>query len=722
MEYPCLVMIAGLEEGTTYPLVEGETILGRGGDDLGIPLTDTSVSRRHARIQLKDDKFTIRDLGSRNETRVNGRKLGTGEEKTLEHGDEIRAGIYVFRLALKPLDPEPEVFLEPSPKEQLPISQSTTVSDEEPEITHRELNPVSEPELEIPVLAIDQEPPREKTQLPVQKSTKPRRQFFLALLVFLLLVATLFALYQYQDVLFLKETTVNDSFEEVSKVEKVETVEEELAEIVAEEQSNQEIMAIPAVPSEIITESPPEKPMSPTIEETPPVPVPVGLPASNATGREFHAFLDVKSQPLPARIYFDDLSLGVTPLKTGVTLLPDSTHTVTAEFDLKDIRDRYQQKQEFKADVRKDVFSIDFVADIGMIRILKLPRNIEFYMEGFYAYDKYKSNPVKISNIIYGQPIYVPFGHYVVELREKVRVGEADNFVSETRYHREFDLNADRRDIEITVQDKDLQFFPAKILSTPSGAQVYLDNEKLGVTPFTGDLPLGAHELKLTRDGYFDSVTKVDLKANSPYEQNIKLETSKSGQLINRARDHRRAGRYQQALNDLVEALKSGASGREKAEIHLLLGDSYFLLKDYSQAEVYFGQAKSDPEYYTSAVMGIARVQSVKGNRHQSLLSIVEVLIKAPEGGPLSKEARALFAQVAGMQSVVYVASEPEGATVLVNNQEISQKTPLVLTDMSIGSLRLEVRKTGFQTEQIKKSLTVSEFVPILVKLKPEQF
>ncbi len=50
------------------------------------------VSRQHAVISAKDDRISIRDIGSSNGTRLNGYGLKTGQEYRLRHGDELTVG------------------------------------------------------------------------------------------------------------------------------------------------------------------------------------------------------------------------------------------------------------------------------------------------------------------------------------------------------------------------------------------------------------------------------------------------------------------------------------------------------------------------------------------------------------------------------------------------------------------------------------------------------
>jgi DNA-binding NtrC family response regulator len=66
-----------------------ELIIGR-SSSAGFVADDERVSRRHLRIRLSDGGLQAVDLGSRNGTTLNGRKLQT--ERALQPGDELTAG------------------------------------------------------------------------------------------------------------------------------------------------------------------------------------------------------------------------------------------------------------------------------------------------------------------------------------------------------------------------------------------------------------------------------------------------------------------------------------------------------------------------------------------------------------------------------------------------------------------------------------------------------
>ena len=72
-----------------YPLRDGEHVIGR-GQDVAVRLHGPLISRHHARIRVHGNALILEDLGSKNGTLVNGRRVdGTVE---LESGDTIDVG------------------------------------------------------------------------------------------------------------------------------------------------------------------------------------------------------------------------------------------------------------------------------------------------------------------------------------------------------------------------------------------------------------------------------------------------------------------------------------------------------------------------------------------------------------------------------------------------------------------------------------------------------
>jgi DNA-binding winged helix-turn-helix (wHTH) protein len=85
-----------LWKGRDVTLTEGETVFGRGPDS-AVWIDDESVSRRHARLRIAGGGVRLEDLGSRNGTFVNGRRIKTAE---LSDKDEIRLGSVTLTLRI----------------------------------------------------------------------------------------------------------------------------------------------------------------------------------------------------------------------------------------------------------------------------------------------------------------------------------------------------------------------------------------------------------------------------------------------------------------------------------------------------------------------------------------------------------------------------------------------------------------------------------------------
>ncbi len=104
-----LIIERGRSIGKQFMLSDGESQIGRWDADGGIfPDVDldsddpeAKVSRRHARIMLRDGKYFLEDQGSTNGTFVNrGKRLVPGVSQPLNDGDEIIVGKTFLRFQI----------------------------------------------------------------------------------------------------------------------------------------------------------------------------------------------------------------------------------------------------------------------------------------------------------------------------------------------------------------------------------------------------------------------------------------------------------------------------------------------------------------------------------------------------------------------------------------------------------------------------------------------
>jgi len=84
-----LTIIRGPDQGKRFDLPDDEPqLIGRSSEAL--PLTDQTMSRRHAELTPDDGRWYIHDLQSNNGTFVNGTRVA--EQRMLQPGDQIRTG------------------------------------------------------------------------------------------------------------------------------------------------------------------------------------------------------------------------------------------------------------------------------------------------------------------------------------------------------------------------------------------------------------------------------------------------------------------------------------------------------------------------------------------------------------------------------------------------------------------------------------------------------
>jgi pSer/pThr/pTyr-binding forkhead associated (FHA) protein len=136
-------VVEGTEAGRQLTLSDPLEI-GR-QEDLGLPLDDSQVSRRHARISPSGDGAVVEDLGSTNGTYVNGQPIHGQHE--LGPGDRVRMGLTVLELrssqqvAARPsaVMPAPQItelgkdVLQPaSPGELAPVADAPPTADQAP--------------------------------------------------------------------------------------------------------------------------------------------------------------------------------------------------------------------------------------------------------------------------------------------------------------------------------------------------------------------------------------------------------------------------------------------------------------------------------------------------------------------------------------------------------------------------------------------------------------
>lgn len=90
-----LKVLAGAKEGTEIPLKRSKFLIGR-SSECTLRAGSDAISRRHCVVLTRDSGVSVRDLGSRNGTLVNGEKIDG--ETPLKVGDLLKVGPLEFEM------------------------------------------------------------------------------------------------------------------------------------------------------------------------------------------------------------------------------------------------------------------------------------------------------------------------------------------------------------------------------------------------------------------------------------------------------------------------------------------------------------------------------------------------------------------------------------------------------------------------------------------------
>lgn len=705
---PYLVVIDGPRYGRRFAIRSEGATIGRGGG-ADIQLDDQSVSRQHAKFSKEGDAWAVEDMGSKNGTFVNGSPISN--KVIVGHKDVVKVGIYLVRLILKEVSQKEEMEI----PQGMDVGEKTLIADMP--LPH-EVPTRTESEPNVP-LSVE-----EKT------AKKPILMYGVIAIVFIIGVSGLYAGWKY----FLhptKETSQTQQPAVQPELPVVKPVEPAAAPAPLPEPApvptSPEVAQPPSVegavpPMGAVPAAPPPE-MAPVGQVQPPPVVPSPMPPSTqamqpASPNARPVFLDLVSSPLPAKVSFDGRDLGTTPVRVNVEIEPRK-YTVSADFYMLEIDEHYLDTKSIDVPADKQVIPILFKAPIGVLKFNGLPGDVQVHLKGSFEYQKFKEKAAKLENVVLQKPIYLPYGQYFVELRRLRRMSESSpTFVEDIILQRSFKIAEENPSYTLDVTEEGLKKFPVSLKTDPTGADVFIDGKKVGQTPYTGDFPLGKHSLALKKDGYFEHTESLDVDINTPFEVDVKLQTSLAGAHLNNANAAFKRGVYKAAIDELAQVLSSNPTPSEAAAANLLLGKSYLQLGDYQRALGYFEPLLSNVEQRHFAMLGMVGCYAYMNQKERAIPLLVEVLLKAKDEN-LKREANGLFQKISPLHSIIYVYTEPAGAKVFVNDKDVGQITPLILHELALGSYRLRLEKPGYESTPLNLNLSVNEFNPVIVTLKP---
>ena len=134
--------LTGSRAGKSFPITKTEITIGRDANS-DIPLTDPSVSRRHAQITLVDGQWLITNLNERNTITVNQRNVPTSQPMPINNRDTIFLGSatsFVFQIeaSVSNVSPAPSAETRlPSENDASPVAPQQSFQNEPPAVPQR---------------------------------------------------------------------------------------------------------------------------------------------------------------------------------------------------------------------------------------------------------------------------------------------------------------------------------------------------------------------------------------------------------------------------------------------------------------------------------------------------------------------------------------------------------------------------------------------------------
>ena len=689
--YPLLEIVQGPKQGAWFTVAyQKELTLGRASTN-SIMLEDNSVSRSHAVLQSTGHGFTVRDIGSRNGTFLNNKKIQG--DLPVKHMDAIKVGIYTLRFLEEPTE---EPFEGESKEEHTPHTDSEASKADASVADLISDLPEPEPEPYVPE-AIEIEQPEESI-VPVQEQaivpqaagpvvpvpvpsakqpSKVARNLFVLLVILGILGGGGYLAYR-SGALDALKAKLGGSKTKVAEKPKTTTPTGEKPKVL-----------------------------------TPP-------PDVAPAGQAVPVFIEADAKPVPAKVFYKEKELGTTPFKISVQVPVGQPQELTAEYFLDGIGEKWTEKLSFQVQKQDEVVPATFQAKLGQLKVKALPKNGELYLEGKFPPGATQAKPLKITNLSFDTPVYLPYGNYVAEVRMPETFEGSTSTVNAVKYRREFEMSAAAPEFNLEASDDAIKSFPAQINTNPPGAEVLVDGKKVGDTPFAGQLPTGRHKLTIRKEGFNDFEKELTIELNTPYTANFNLATSPAGEFINKGRQLLKAGQYNEAVSNLAEALKRNPEPTELAQVHMLLGQAFLKTQTYDQALAYFQKAKEAPEYEKQADLGAAEAHAGLGQNDQALVKLINIVLNTKDE-KIKSDAETLYHKISPMKSVLYVASDPVGAALSINGNPIGQATPVILSDLLVGSYRVNLQKEGFKPFETRVQVPLSAIKPLIVKLQPAQ-
>lgn len=288
-------------------------------------------------------------------------------------------------------------------------------------------------------------------------------------------------------------------------------------------------------------------------------------------------------------------------------------------------------------------------------------------------------------------------------------------------------------EIEVRVREQRILTEFVMLDSEPDGADVYLNNELMGKTPFRAEQPEGRYEWRLERELYLSDAGVFDLKAGKRQRLNVILKPNYGTVEVSTQPE----GGASISLNGIKMVETTPVTLNEvpvgdhiitathpwyetKSEkVSIIAGEtkdvSFSLLPNFAELivearadeEVYINDIRKSSGKYTARYHpGVYRVEVRRAGHRPANRQIT-----LERGGAVRLELNP-----EPILSNLKVLSTPEDAEIFLNGNHFGT-TPYIIRDLLVGDYDLELRKEGFGTSNQRVTVKEGRVVEVNLSL-----
>ncbi len=251
------------------------------------------------------------------------------------------------------------------------------------------------------------------------------------------------------------------------------------------------------------------------------------------------------------------------------------------------------------------------------------------------------------------------------------------------------------------------------ITSEPAGADVYVDEQYMGQTPFSKEFELGEHNYRLLKTLYYPDAGKIELTERDGRKEIISSLKPQFGQLILHSvpEEGAEVSLDGQPLNKTtpctIDKIASGSHSLtlrrqwyEPKRIDLLINDGDSLVKTVEMNAAFAMMDILAPDsagiFINDESMGLSRWEGRLMPGHYTIEARKQYhRTDKKQVHVIAGEDQQIGLAPLPITGVMKVSSQPFDADVFLDGVKLG-KSPLTARDVLIGPYRLEIRKEGY--------------------------